>query len=247
MFEDIPVDALNELAGRVRLRALNPGQAVFRQGDRPNAFYVVRKGVLEVVEEDADSGAERTLRALGRGESFGELGLVSNAPRAATVRAVDRAELFEVDKSSFDRLLADRIDLPDLEPTLQQLAELRRLNCFSSMGTQQLSEVLDRGQWVAFAPGQEVMRQGDIGDAFYAISSGQVEIVHDGALVNTIGPGSYFGEVALLMDVPRTATVVSKTPVRAFRIDRDGFDALVGDAFRRGTLVSHSVTEELAH
>ncbi len=247
MFEDIPVDALNELAGRVRLRALGPGQAVFRQGDRPNAFYVVRKGVLEVVEEDADTGGERTLRALGRGESFGELGLVSNASRAATVRAADRVELFEVDKSSFDRLLADRIDLPDLEPTLQQLAELRRLKCFSNMGTQQLSEVLDRGEWVAFAPGQEVMRQGDIGDAFYAISSGQVDIVHDGALVNTIGSGSYFGEVALLMDVPRTATVVSRTPVRAFRIDRDGFDALVGDAFRRGTLVSHSVTEELAH
>jgi CRP-like cAMP-binding protein len=200
-----------------------------------------------VVEEDAERAEERTLRALGRGESFGELGLVTNAPRAATVRAVDRAELFEVDKSSFDRLLADRIDLPELEPTLQQLAELRRLNCFSSMGTQQLSEVLDRGGWVAFAPGQEVMRQGDIGDAFYAISSGQVDIVRDGALVNTIGAGSYFGEVALLMDVPRTATVVSRTPVRAFRIDRDGFDALVGDAFRRGTLVSHSVTEELAH
>jgi CRP-like cAMP-binding protein len=203
--------------------------------------------VREVVEEDAESGEERTLRALGRGESFGELGLVSNALRAATVRAVDRVELFEVDKSSFDRLLADRIDLPDLEPTLQQLAELRRLNCFSNMGTQQLSEVLDRGAWVAFAPGQQVMQQGDIGDAFYAISSGQVDIVRDGALVNTIGPGSYFGEVALLMDVPRTATVVSRTPVRAFRIDREGFDALVGDAFHRGSLVSQSVTEELAH
>jgi CRP-like cAMP-binding protein len=144
-------------------------------------------------------------------------------------------------------LLADRIDLPDLEPTLQQLAELRRLNCFGNMGTQQLSEVLDRGAWVAFAPGQEVMRQGDIGDAFYAISSGQVDIVRDGAVINTIGPGSYFGEVALLMDVPRTATVVSRTPVRAFRMGREGFDQLVGDAFRRGTLISHSVTEELAH
>jgi len=247
MFEDIPVDALNELAGRVRLRAMSPGQAVFRQGDQPNAFYVVRKGVLEVVEENEETGNERTLRALGRGESFGELGLVSNASRAATVRAVDRVELFEVDKSSFDRLLADRIDLPDLEPTLQQLAELRRLNCFGNMGTQQLAEVLDRGAWVAFAPGQEVMRQGDIGDAFYAISSGQVDIVRDGAVINTIGSGSYFGEVALLMDVPRTATVVSRTPVRAFRMGREGFDQLVGDAFRRGTLISHSVTEELAH
>ena len=56
MFEDIPVDSLNEIAGRVRLRALGAGQSAFRQGDQPDAFYVVRKGVLEVVEEDPESG-----------------------------------------------------------------------------------------------------------------------------------------------------------------------------------------------
>jgi cAMP-dependent protein kinase regulator len=91
------------------------------------------------------------------------------------------------------------------------------------------------------------MREGDVGDSFYAISSGQVDIVKDERLVTTIGRGSYFGEVALLMEVPRTATVTARTPVRTFRLDRDGFDHLVGDAFRRGTLISHAVTEELTH
>jgi hypothetical protein len=62
MFEDIPVDALNEIAGRVRLRGLGDGQPVFRQGEQPDAFYVVRTGVLEVVEEDSESGGERRLR-----------------------------------------------------------------------------------------------------------------------------------------------------------------------------------------
>ena len=57
MFEDIPVEALNEIAGRVRLRGLGDGQPVFRQGDQPDAFYVVRKGVLEVVEEDTRAAA----------------------------------------------------------------------------------------------------------------------------------------------------------------------------------------------
>jgi CRP-like cAMP-binding protein/Zn-dependent protease len=247
MFEDIPVDALNEIAGRVRLRGLGDGQAVFRQGDQPNAFYVVRKGVLEVVEEDAESGGERRLRDLGRGESFGELGLVTAAPRAATVRAVGAAEVFEVDKGVFDHLLADKLQLPDFEPTLQQVVELRGLSCFANLSTAQLWELLDGGAWVSFVPGDTIMRQGDVGDSFYAISSGQVDIVKDERLVNTIGRGSYFGEVALLMEVPRTATVTARTPVRAFRLDRGGFDRLVGDAFRRGTLISHAVTEELTH
>jgi CRP-like cAMP-binding protein/Zn-dependent protease len=247
MFEDIPVEALNEIAGRVRLRGLGDGQPAFRQGDQPDAFYVVRKGVLEVVEEDAEHGGERRIRDLGRGESFGELGLVTAAPRAATIRAVGAAEVFEVDKGVFDHLLADKLHLPDFEPTLQQVAELRGLNCFSGLSTAQLWELLDGGAWVSFAPGEQVMREGDVGDSFYAISSGQVDIVKDERLVNTIGRGSYFGEVALLMEVPRTATVTARTPVRAFRLDREGFDRLVGDAFRRGTLISHAVTEELTH
>ncbi len=247
MFEDIPVDALNEIAGRVRLRGLGDGQAVFRQGDQPDAFYVVRKGVLEVVEEDTEDGSERRLRDLGRGESFGELGLVTAAPRAATVRAIGAAEVFEVDKGVFDHLLADKLHLPDFEPTLQQVAELRGLSCFANLSTAQLWELLEGGAWVSFVPGETIMRQGDVGDSFYAISSGQVDVVKDERLVNTIGRGSYFGEIALLMEVPRTATVTARTPVRAFRLDRGGFDRLVGDAFRRGTLISHAVTEELTH
>jgi len=247
MFEDIPVDALNEIAVRVRLRALGAGQPVFRQGDQPDAFYVVRKGVLEVVEEDPESGEERRVRDLGRGESFGELGLVTDAPRAATVRAAGSAEVFEVDKGSFDHLLADILRLPDFEPTLQQVAELRNQACFSNLSTSQLWELLDQGTWVSFAPDDQIMREGDVGDAFYAISSGQVDIVKGERLVTTIGRGSYFGEVALLMEVPRTATVTARTPVRAFRLDREGFDRLVADAFHRGSLVSHAVTEELTH
>ncbi len=222
MFEDIPVDSLNEIAGRVRLRALGAGQSAFRQGDQPDAFYVVRKGVLEVVEEDPESGIERRIRDLGRGESFGELGLVTTAPRAATVRAVGAAEVFEVDKGTFDHLLADMLHLPDFEPTMQQVAELRGLTCFAAFSTTQLWELLDRGAWVSFAPGEQIMREGDVGDSFYAISSGQVDIVKGERLVKTIGRGSYFGEVALLMEVPRTATVTARTPVRAFRLDQRG-------------------------
>ena len=77
---------------------------------------------------------------------------------------------------------------------------------------------LANGAWTNVAPGEVIVEQGEVGDAFYAIRSGQVEVVADGTIVRTLGPGSYFGEVALLLDVPRTASVVAKTPVRAYRL-----------------------------
>jgi CRP-like cAMP-binding protein len=236
VFEDVPVEVLDELAGRVRLRTFARSQPVFRQGDRPNAFYVVRRGVLEVVEEDPDTGGERSIRTLGRGDSFGELGLISNAARAATVRAVREAEVFEFDRGTFDRLLADMIHVPEFEPTLQQLADLRDQPCFAHLSTDQLVELLDRGEWLTVAPGQAVIEQGDEGDSFYAVSSGKFDVVTDGELKQTIGPGGYFGEIALLLDVPRTASVVARTPSKVFRLDREGFDRLLAGSFRRGAL-----------
>jgi putative peptide zinc metalloprotease protein len=236
IFEDLPEDILSDLAGRVQLRSFPAGKSVFRQGDRPDAFYVVRQGVLHVVEEDLDSGKERVLRTLGRGESFGELGLVDGAPRTATVRAVVDAELFGVDEATFDRLLSDTIHVPEFAKTFQHAAELRQIPAFAALGADDIAEVLEHGDWVNVAPGQTIIEQGAEGDAFYAIRSGQVEVYKDGEPAGSLGPGSHFGEVALLMDVPRTATVIATTPARLFRLDREGFERAIAGAFKRGTL-----------
>jgi CRP-like cAMP-binding protein/Zn-dependent protease len=236
IFEDLPEDVLSDLAGRVQLRHIAAGKTVFRQGDRPKAFYVVRRGTLRVVEEDPETSNERVLRTLGRGESFGELGLVDGSLRTATVRASVDGELFEVDEATFDRLLADTVRVPEFAPTVQAVAELRQIPAFATVGGNDLAEILEQGAWRNLPPGETIIEQGDEGDAFYAIRSGQVEVFENGVLTRTMGPGAHFGEIALLMDVPRTATVVARTPVRLFRLPRDGFDRAVAGAFRRGTL-----------
>lgn len=235
-FEDLPVEVLNDLAGRVHLRGVRALQPVFRQGDRPAGFYVVRAGRVGIEEEDPDTGDTQILRVLERGNSFGELGLLEAAPRSATARAIDEVELFEIDKGTFDRLLADSIRAPEFGPTMATLVELRELPAFSGLGSAGLAEILEHGRWVTAAPGDELIVQGEEADAFYAIRSGQVDVVQDGQPIRTLGPGAYFGEIALLRSSPRTATVVARTPLRAFRLDRDGFDRVIADAFRRGTL-----------
>jgi CRP-like cAMP-binding protein/Zn-dependent protease len=235
-FDDLPEDVLSDLAGRVRLRILHPGAPVFRQGDRPDAFYLVRSGSVQIEDEDPDTGDTRVLRTMGRGESFGEMGLLGAHRRQATVRAIDEVELFEIDKGTFDRLLAEEMRAPDFAHTMQALAELRELPIFHGLDSEQLTVILEHGTWLTLSPGHELITQGDPGDRFYAVASGRAEVVKDGVVVDPVGKGMYVGEVALLRDVPRTATVRAVTPMRVFALNREGFELVVADAFRRGTL-----------
>lgn len=75
--------------------------------------------------------------------------------------------------------------------------------------------------------GREIVREGEAGDLFYVIESGEVEILKDGWAINEEGPGEYFGEISLLRDVPRTATVRAKTEVELRALERDDFIAAV--------------------
>jgi cAMP-dependent protein kinase regulator len=231
LFDDLPVEILSDLAGRVERHQVSAGTALVRQGDFADAFYVIRTGTLEVVEVDSD-GTERVVHTLGAGQSFGEIALVAGARRNATVRARSTAELFSIDKGTFDRLLADRVTLPELAPTLFELAALRALPPFASLPSSELLRLQEHGTWQNVPPGVAVVEQGDVGDAFYAVADGQFEVVVDGRNVGSCEPGGHFGELALLTDAPRAATVRTLTPARVFRLERAGFQQLLAAAFR---------------
>jgi CRP-like cAMP-binding protein len=239
LFDDLEVDVLNELAGRVTRRSVSAGAAVITQGERASSLYVIRQGSVAVSERDMDTGQEHPLRTMGRGQVFGELGLFSNAPRSATVRATTACELFELAEGVFDHLLADALLPPTFGPSLQDLEELRHIDCFANLSTTELVRVQSNGEWVQFAPGDTIVRRGETADSFYGLRTGQVEVLEGRRVVNTLGPGAWFGERGLLLNSTRTATVRARTPVRVFRLDRRGFDDLLRAAFRSGRVGSH--------
>jgi MFS family permease len=80
---------------------------------------------------------------------------------------------------------------------------------------------------VQFEAGQVVCLQGDAADRFYLIEDGTAEVIGDGQLIRTLDPGDAFGEIALLGDTPRTATVRARTPLRLYAVDGHPFSSTV--------------------
>ncbi len=108
-------------------------------------------------------------------------------------------------------------------------AHFRNLPIFAGCDEQQLEEIDRLADEVNVEAGRTVLRQGDLGQEFALIVSGEADIVKDGAVVARIGPGDYFGEIALLDSITRTASVVAATDLVLEVIDRRGFNTLLDD------------------
>lgn len=109
----------------------------------------------------------------------------------------------------------------------EQLALLRQIPLFAPLSIVTIEQLASSMEAVQAPAGEVVIRQGDVGDRFYAIESGDLDAAVDGRTVRTLGPGDHFGEIALLRDVPRTATVTARTDADLYALERDEFIAAV--------------------
>jgi CRP/FNR family cyclic AMP-dependent transcriptional regulator len=106
---------------------------------------------------------------------------------------------------------------------------LAAIPLFAGLSKKLLREVSSLATRLDFPAGKELTHQGEIGHEFLILLDGEVDVQIDGKSVATRGPGDYFGEIALLADRPRTATVIAKTPVSAEVIGRREFATLIHD------------------
>ncbi len=117
-------------------------------------------------------------------------------------------------------------------PQNMQTARLRRVPLFNELPPEILAAIASRLQLERFADGDTIIHQGDIGDKFYMLDRGQVEVMHHNGQpeerqLNTLHEGDYFGEIALLLDIPRTASVRALGPVQALSLTKADFRAIV--------------------
>jgi MFS family permease len=119
-----------------------------------------------------------------------------------------------------------KIDSETIVPE-HELAVLRSISIFAPLDIPTVDHLAQQLRARLAPAGAEIVRQGDVGDRFYIIDRGRVEVTADGRSVAELGPGAYFGEIALLRDVPRTATVRTLDETRLLTLERDQFLAAV--------------------
>jgi MFS family permease len=119
-----------------------------------------------------------------------------------------------------------RLDRETIVPE-RELALLRSIPIFSPLDIPTVDHLAQQLSARIVLPGTAVITQGEAGDRFYIVDQGRVEVTADGRHVADLGSGDYFGEIALLRDVPRTATVTATQETRLLSLERDHFLAAV--------------------
>lgn len=198
------------------VRVFPGGTVVFRQDDEPDAFYIIESGEAVVLKR-TEAGGEETLATIGAGDVFGELGLLRRQPRLATVVAApgpDHLVTLKCSADAFERLLgALNITGEELIALIRRrkvAASLARL--VPAMERPAIRALLADARFRRGRNREVFVREGDPSDSFHVIERGAFEVVREilpGAerVIARLEKGEFFGEMGLLRDAPRTATV----------------------------------------
>jgi CRP-like cAMP-binding protein len=114
---------------------------------------------------------------------------------------------------------------------VEPLELLRKIEIFADLPEPVLERLAAGATSISAAPDQVVVSRGEVGNHFYAIAGGKAVVERDDGTTRELGPGDFFGEIALLRDVPRTATVRALEQLHLFALERDDFlTAVTGHA-----------------
>ena len=104
---------------------------------------------------------------------------------------------------------------------------LRRVLLFSGLKDKQLKRIAEAMAGRTFAAGEEITKEGEISVGFYVIEDGRASVTMRGEQVAELGPGDHFGEIALIAETPRAATVTAETDLRCYAMTSWDFRSLV--------------------
>ncbi|PVD19200.1 hypothetical protein C0Q70_19685 [Pomacea canaliculata] len=205
-------EQMQEVLDAMFERAVSPGETVIVQGDDGDNFYVIDSGVYDVIVNV--KGEEKRVYQFDNKGSFGELALMYNMPRSATVRAITQGTLAPAASARSSSSAGKRAHPAVARPLRAH-----------DLGRRLVTRV--------YEDGEPIIEQGDRADGMYFVEEGRIRVTirsSDGREqeIATHSTSTYFGELALITNKPRTANVYAEGRVKVAFLERDCFERLLG-------------------
>lgn len=222
LFQQLDSSSKKTVVGALTKKTFVKDDEIIRQGDEGDFFYIVELGTVDFFVNGSK------VNSSSEGASFGELALMYNSPRAATVIAAsDSVTCWALDRLTFRRILLEGT----FNRRLMYEDFLKDVKVLSSLTNQERLKLADALSTEIYHKGDKIVTQGDVGESFYFIERGECDVIKEGAgVVSKLHKGDYFGEVALLNDLPRQATVQAVDTVVVATLGKLGFTRLLGPA-----------------
>lgn len=222
VFGQLPQPALERMIAQMTLVDLAPGAVLFCEGEPGQAMYVVAEG--EVIVETN----EHELARLGPGTFFGEIALVTDLPRSATVRAVGRVELLAIDRALLAEVAGDIIPVllgfvrDRLVDRITRTSEL-----FEPFTDEERRVLAAQFEVVEVDAGTRLITHGTKADGLYIVMAGKASVRRGGSMLATLTTGDVFGEMSLLAGRGSTADVDAATRLLALRMPGKTFREMI--------------------
>ncbi|XP_072335039.1 cGMP-dependent protein kinase 1 isoform X5 [Scyliorhinus torazame] len=190
---------------------------IIKEGDVGSLVYVMEEGKVEVTKEGVK------LCTMGPGKVFGELAILYNCTRTATVKTLANVKLWAIDRQCFQTIMMRT----GLIKHAEYMEFLKSVPTFQNLSEEILSKLADVLEETYYEDGEYIIRQGARGDTFFIISKGKVNVTREessneeASFLRTLGKGDWFGEKALQGEDVRTANVIAAEAVTCLVIDRE--------------------------
>ncbi len=230
LFSDLPAEAFIALFEKCPLRRAEPGDLLIEQGSQGDSFFVICSGSAKVFR--TDDGTRRELAALDEGAFFGEMALLSDSPRTASVEAAaEDTQLLEIPAAVLTELSREH---PTIATALKKFCRQRLLSnlmngatLFKPFTKSERRDLVQKFRARDVIRGETLIREGQRSDGLYVILTGEVGVRVQGTAVATLKEGDVFGEMSLLTRTAATATVETTKKTSLLRLPREDFDAII--------------------
>jgi len=199
------------------------GTKVITEGENGDYLFVIEKGNLECIKNIG--GEDKVVKVVNEGDVFGELALLYNCPRAAHVQAKDDCVCWKLDRDSFNNIVKEA----SVKKREKYDSFLKSVVLLAGLEAYERSQVSDALKAEVFNKGDSIVKQDEPGDKFYIVEEGNLYADKSGTKVMDYKAGDYFGELALLKNQPRAASVfVSSDTAKVLSMSRNAFIKMLG-------------------